>query len=480
LKSDFSKAFAAAALVIFIVVMAGRVFWPGISTYDTVFQYRQLTTNNIDDWHAPVMARVWQLLVPIGDGTGPLFALQMLLYGVGFALLIGSLVRAGRPWTAFAVGSIAISPLLLGWQIIVMKDEQMLGALIAAFGIVAAYRLSGRQVPAFAVLIAALLLTYATLLRGNAVFATVPFALLLLPRPESWAFRSLVAIVGMAALLVFLPPVGRVLFDARPSPRMKTQPLFDLAGMAARTPSEPWPFTPTERGQIVSRNCHHPFFWDPLGGRGPCADATARVRAWSTREISIALARKAAHHPLAYAEHRVAHWNMTQRLWVPSGLISAEPPSKTHPNDLGLLGPPIGVTKPWQRLAGMQAATPLGWPIVWTVMAFVLLPVAFRRRDNVGSLALALLGSAAILELSFLVVSIASELRYHLWPMTATAVAVLLLADRLRPAIKLGLAITFLIVTIIGAIAREVLPRAPGTYRAMIENPLRDSERDQR
>lgn len=466
-----SKAFVAAALFSFLIIVTTRMFWPGIPTYDTVLQYRQLVTGSVDDWHAPVMVRVWQMLLPIGEGTGPMFTLQMLLYGIGFSTLIGGLVRSERPLTAFGVGLLATSPLLLGWQIVVMKDQQMLAAMVAAFGLVALYRLPGKPIPPWAIVSTASLLIYATLLRGNAVFATVPLAVLLLPRPETWGIRSLFSVLAMVVLLVLLPPMGRSLFDAAPSPRLKTQPLFDLAGMSVRTPLDPWPFTASERAEIVSRNCSHPFFWDPLGGRGPCAKATARVRTSTPGEFNAMLARKVASHPRAYAEHRLAHWNMTQRLWVPLGLTSAEPPSKRHPNDLGLDGPSKRLTEPWQRLAAAQAASPVGWPIIWTVIALTLLPVAFRRRDNIGSLALALIGSAAVLELSFLVVSIASELRYHLWPMTATALALLLLADKLHTKIRFVLCSVILIVIVVGAISRQSLPRAPASYRAMIENP---------
>lgn len=469
-KHSLTAALAFAGLFLVIIASAVWVFWPGIPTYDSVLQYRQLVSGQIDDWHPPVMARVWQLLNPISPGTGPLFALQMLLYGIGFALVIAALVRAGRPKAALAAGLFGMSPLLLGWQIVVMKDEQMLGALVAAFSIVAAYRLTGKAVPVWAGLLAALLLVYATLLRGNAVFATVPLTMLLLPRPNSWRVRCILGIVAMVGLLVLSPPIQRALFDAKPSSRLKTQPLFDLAGISSRTPADPLPFTAAERSQLVERHCSNSFFWDSLGGLGPCADVTARVRASSSSELTIALARNVMRHPLAYAEHRLAHWNMTERWWVPLGLISADPQIKAHPNGLGLRGP-TSVPKWWQRLAHAQAATPLGWPIVWTTLALFFLPVAFRRRDAAGNLALALLGSGLVLELSFLVVSIASELRYHLWPMTATVLALVLLSDKLRSALKPIHSIALLAVIMTGTLAREILPHAPGTYWQMVRNP---------
>ena len=157
-------------------------FWPGVAMYDTVAQYGQVLSGDVDDWHPPIMVRLWQLLHPLGPTTGPMFLLQVALYASGFALIVAALVRAGR-WRA-AIGAVvlAMSPLLLGWQMVVLKDAQMLGALVAAFGIVSHYRLAERRIAPPAAAVVALLLVYATLVRANAVFATVPFAVLILPQ----------------------------------------------------------------------------------------------------------------------------------------------------------------------------------------------------------------------------------------------------------------------------------------------------------
>jgi len=77
--------------------------------------------------------------------------------------------------------------------------------------------------------------------------------------------------------------------------------------------------------------------------------------------------------------------------------------------------------------------------------------------------------SALALEASFAVLSIASDLRYHLWPMIATAVAVVLLADRAPPRKILAVgASALLLVVASGIVARIGLPPAPQTYAGML------------
>ena len=45
-----------------LIASVAALFWPGVPMYDTVAQYRQVLGGPVDDWHPPVMVRLWQLL----------------------------------------------------------------------------------------------------------------------------------------------------------------------------------------------------------------------------------------------------------------------------------------------------------------------------------------------------------------------------------------------------------------------------------
>ena len=278
-----------------------------------------------------------------------------------------------------------------------------------------------------------------------------------------------------AAILALAPLINHRLLGAEPSDVAKSQPLFDLAAIAVRTPlASPSPFTPAERAQIASGHCVRSFFWDPLTDQPGCADATERVLDQPAGELYRQLALAAAAHPLAYAGHRLAHWNSTERWLVAPGLPEAAPPDEAEPNDLGLAGPRRAAATAWQDLAAVEAGTPLGWPIMWTVIALLLAPIAWRQRaEPAGGMALALAVSALTLEASFLVVSIASDLRYHLWPMAASALAAILLSDRIAPTRRSAILPGVLLALVAGGglIARAALPQAPGTYAEMVKAP---------
>jgi hypothetical protein len=440
--------------------------------YDTVAQYGQVLGAPVDDWHPPIMVRLWQLLHPLAAGTAPMFVLQLTLYALGFALIVAALVRSGRWRSGVAGGLLALSPLLLGWQMVVLKDTQMLGALIAAVGIVAHYRLSNRPLPRAATATVVLLISYATLVRANALFATFPFAVLLLPARRSPLAALTISLASGAAILLLQPLINHGLLRAEPSDVAKSEPIFDLAGIAVRTPEEHWSaFTASERQEIIDRHCSKAFFWDSLTDPTGCADATERAMKASAGQLYLQLAREAALHPIAYAHHRLAHWNSTERWLIAPGLPDAGPPDEAEPNDLGLATPTSPIVAIWQDAASAEATTPFGWPIVWTLIGQALFPAAWRRRrDPAGSLALALLASAITLEASFLAISIASDLRYHLWPMAASPLALVLLSDdiQLKRLEWIG-AIGVLALLVGGGLStRSTLPTAPDSYEGMV------------
>lgn len=456
------------ALALCIASLA--LFWPGTAMYDTVTQYQQVLSGVYDDWHPPAMARVWALLAPLGPDATPMLVLQLATYWLGLGLIATALARIGRTRGATAILAIGLLPPFLGWQGVVLKDAQLAGALLAAIGIIGWWRLARRPLPRAMYIPVALLLAYAVLVRANAVFIVVPLLVTLAPRPAHPLAKLVDGLVAVVAILGVAPIVNHQLLRAQPSGVEATQALYDIAGIAARTPDgNTIGLTRQETATVIQRRCAKPFFWDPLGDDAHCGTTMARLRALPTATLYLTLASAALHHPLAYAGHRFAHLNSTDRWLVPFHWPSAAPPVVSEPNTIGLANPSAGA-RAWEVLTAMIVETPLGWPIAWIVVAITALTAGLSRpRDPVRELATALLVSALALEVSFAAMSIASDLRYHLWPMIATAVSVVLLADRAPPRRVLMIGATALTIVICsGLAARMTLPLPPQSYAGML------------
>ncbi len=457
---------AAAALLFAVSLAAG---WPGVAMYDTVMQYGQVLSGRYDDWHPPVMVRLWVVLAPLGPGAAPMLVLQLASYWTGFGLTAAALGEAGARRRAIATLCLGALPPFLGWQIVVLKDAQLVGAVLAATGSVAWWRLRGLRVPPAAVAAIGVLLGYAILVRANAVFLVVPLVIMMIPaRPIVRIGAGLVAVL---AVLAISPVLNHRVLGAASSGVERTQALYDLAGIAVRVPDAAHiGLTAQEAQAVIARRCAKPFFWDPLGDEAHCAPAMARLRAQPVGQLYATLIDAMLHHPVAYAGQRLAHWNSTERWLVPFHWPNAAPPAEPEPNALGL-GRIGAVARGWQAVTRDVVETPLGWPIAWfTAAVAALVAAAQRPRTPTRDLALALLVSAVALEASFGMLSIASDLRYHLWSMVATAVALVLLAD--GHAVPRGLAraaaVGLAIVILGGVVARFTLPTPPATYKEML------------
>ena len=443
--------------------------WPGVSQYDSVEQFGQVLSGRYDDWHPPVMARLWALLHPIGGGAGPMMTVQIVCYWLGLGLLAGALAAEDRRHPAWIVLALGALPGFAVWQWSVLKDVQMVAAMLAATGLVGWWRLRGRQVPRLGWAAAGLLLIYASLVRANALFATIPLAVMLLPA-RRWPVRLGLVIAGLVAALVLTPLIDADLLGATPSGVRTTEPLFDLAAIAVRTgDSDATGIDPAGIAALRRGRCVKPYFWDPLG-QGACAEALDSLDSRPVGEMYLLLAGAALRHPIAYGGHRLAHLNMTERWLVGRGLIDAWPPAGSQPNHVGLGDP--GRVASWSIDATAPLAdTPLGWPVAWLAVALVGLVAALRRPPAPArDLALALLTSAVALEASFAAISIAADLRYHLWPMMAAALGAVLLWSEGRPGRPILLAGggAILLVIASGIAARAILPPAPGDYDAML------------
>jgi hypothetical protein len=464
----------AALPAVLLCLAALACFWPGVAMYDSVAQYQQVVSGAYDDWHPPAMARLWSVFHATGwHGQAPMFLLQMALYWAGLGLIAAALIHEGKRNAAIAVLVLGLWPPFLGWQAAVLKDAQMAAAMLAATGLVAWRRLRGQALRPLDIAGVTVLLMYATLVRANAVFAVAPLAAGLFPPWEwrRWPSRLLLIGAGTLAVLALAPRINHGLLGAEASGVEATQPIFDMAGIARRAGPEAVPLLSRATWtEVEAKHCNSSVLWDIYSSGQRCGFIQDELAGRPMAAIFAGWTSAIRAHPGAYAAHRLAHWNYTMRWFVPWHFPLAAPPSSSESNDLGL-GSPGGATVPFDALAGWLADGPFGAPILALAAALAVLALARPAQSAAHGLAVPLALSAAAMELSFLVVSISSDWRYHLWSMLAAWLAAILLVTEplpRRPA-RIALALVLLVgVSVLGA--RVALPGMGDNYEDLIGN----------
>ena len=354
-----------------------------------------------------------------------MFVLQALLYWLGLGLIAAALAREGAPRAAAGVLLLGAFPLFAGWQAAVLKDAQMAAAMLAATGIACWWRLADRRLPVAAGVAIALLLLYAAFVRANAVFAAAPLACGLFgwfgvrgwPRGRrscsAWSRRS----CSPRRSSITGPRRGRHRGRAQPAHlrSRRHRPSRRARGGAAAAARD----LAGDGGAALL----HALLLGPA--RRIEAIASSSRKASTTRRPArpcSALGRDGARHPSLMpaiaspiGTRPCAGWCRAAGRWRPAGGVRAERarPCRARSGRRGAA-----------ELGGWLAETPLGWPILWFAAALAALAFARRAQPLASTLAL----SAVLLEASFALVSISSDLRYHLWPMLATGIAWALIA----------------------------------------------------
>jgi hypothetical protein len=201
--------------------------------------------------------------------------------------------------------------------------------------------------------------------------------------------------------------------------------VYELGGITRNSGKDLFPPLGIADPVAVNARCYSPVSWDDYAwwGPDPCPIGFDSIRAalrTSGHDPYRIWAGAVAAHPLAYAQHRLTHFNSNIRFFIRDG----DDPGlslQSDPNPWGFRLEPSGLRKVIGDLASDSLLTPLGWPVWWLALCLgILLLVPALPRS---SLALPIALSVLLYGFSYLPLSVASEVRYHLWTMIGTAVA---------------------------------------------------------
>lgn len=423
------------AVVVLGFVTIALAYWPGVMIDDARWQYQQSVDNAYEDWHPPVMAWIWHQLIPLQPGPGPMLILQLALYWVGFALVAIWLNRQGRRRLGIVAACAGWVPAPFALMGSVTKDGLMTGTLCSAVGLLlwsgAAHNEKLRTTLRVGTLV---LLLFAAALRANAFLACVPLALAALPRRLTCtAPRFALAAVASAAIFLLAPGAVAAALHAEDTDSQLSLIIFDLGGITEHSGVNQFPDLHVASPVAVNRRCYDPFEWDSYStwAHRPCPLGFAAFQSLVDEgdiDPRVIWMKAILAHPVAYAEHRLTHFNLSTWFLVPDNPVS---PGWTQsvPNPWNFHVRPNAVLGAVDNVANAAARTPLGWPIFWIALALAVLLACWSAKLSYAVTAIA--GSAFLYGMGYLIFGVATGMRYHMWTITGAALAAILAAGEL-------------------------------------------------
>jgi MFS family permease len=420
---------SAGAALVFIA------YWPGIMIDDARWQYQQVVDNAYEDWHPPLMAWIWRQLTGIATGPGPMLVLQVLLYWIGFALIATSALKRGARGVALALVLLGFLPATLALSGTVTKDALMDGILLAASGMILWRPLVQASGARIALSLGAMALLFvAAALRFNAFFACVPLALAALPRrlPSNVPLFFLSTIIAAAAFVMTGPAISALLQAEKTDVELSLI-IFDLGGITEHSGVSQFPDMHVQNPVAVNHRCYDPYGWDsysswakkvcPLGFdplQALIDDDDFDARSWWVGSI--------VSQPIAYLQHRFTHFNLSSWFLVSSGPAFTSW-SQSVPNPWGFRVVNNALLTRITRLTNDAATTPIGWPIFWISMSLAALVAGLMARAPGEKIAIA--ASAFFYGAGYLIVGVATGIRYYVWTFDGAAIAALLIGYEL-------------------------------------------------
>ncbi len=366
-----------------------------------------------------------------------MLVLQLGLYWAGIGLFAFWALKRGRPALAVAFACVGWLPAPLALAGTVTKDFLMTGCLTCSAGLVLWRDVATTRAAKLNLSIGAIfMLTVAAALRLNAILACLPLALAAVPRRFTKTKLRIIA-TGLCATfaLAMVGPVINALVHAEKTGVELSLIIFDLGGITEHSGISQFPDMQVSNPVAINHRCYDPLQWDSYSSwaKRPCPLGFDRfqsaVEDHDLHPMRMWL-RAIVTHPIAYAEHRLTHFNLSTWFLVPRG----------------------------PKFTAWSQSVPN--PIFWISVGLAALILAFAA--GLRSEVLAITASAPLYGLGYLLVGVATGMRYHLWTISGAALGAVLVVGELFftavPPRALRLAAAFIAIpTLIAIISR--IPR---------------------
>lgn len=404
-------------------------YYPGFLNPDSIDQYNQSLSGTYSEWHPPVMAVLWRGFNLIQEGPASMLVLQLgLLWGSCYLLYA---LCNRRLWRLLVAG-LFLAPFVQNFAGVIVKDSQMALSLLLAVAIMLTAVIRQRKMTVPQMVCVALLLTYSSWIRFNALPAVIPLCFL-----WSWIMfreQSLRVLLSFPLAFMLAVTMGLYVFSnfiLKPNHTYPEAKLFlhDLSGIFVAEKRNVFPaflfrnpdFDTTYIRKKYTTATFDNIWWNPDG-------LTIRQKEarndQGTRALQRAWWKAIGEHPVAYLRNRADGFLYHLRIKNRANVFHVFYP-RIDPNAFGLEFKGNILSRVFIKYIWVQRDAPYMRPWFWLLVNVVLLGFTMRVKQPGHRITYAalLLSSLFYLLGSFLIYQTDNDFRYFYWNCLACSLA---------------------------------------------------------
>lgn len=214
-----------------VLVILFLAFSPGAMTWDSLEQLRQARLNEYGDWHPPLMAFVWHLLLNINYDPGVMLLFHMLMLWCASVFLY-SWSRSRNYIASVFFLFIPLLPWVINFQFVIWKDVGLAYSWALAVAI-AVYFSSKDKFPVVAAVVIFWLFLYGFLVRSNSITGAVfllPFLVACIFKKNS-ILTFLVCLLSNIVIFAIMPSMVNTLLRAESTHSLSYVMFDDLVAL---------------------------------------------------------------------------------------------------------------------------------------------------------------------------------------------------------------------------------------------------------
>lgn len=415
-------------------------YYPGFISPDSLDQFQQAYSHQYSDWHPPIMAGFWSLLIRIYPGGHLLFLIQLSAFWLSFFLLL-KIALTHFQKMAWLVVVLFFAPFIQNFTGNIWKDVGLAISWLLALALMLNAYYKQRAINRTETVVCFVLLCYGCWIRINALPGVVPLIgiwIYMQNNPFDFKIttrRFLLKVAYTAAIVIGLQITitQLVLKPTKTFPEYKLF-LHDLTGIYKETGNLYFPdcvkhYEGFDSAYIRQKYIYSTFdnvWWNP-DNKHVMPNPSAEVMA----ELQTAWLNAILKHPLVYLKNRSIGFLQFLRI-TNSGSTLAITYQYIHPNAFGLTFKQNAFTRLFRSYVEGQRGAPYMQPWFWLLINLVVIFLAKKERfypDRYLTLGLAY-SSLLYIALEYIVFQADTEFRYFYWNCVALSLAILILAFR--------------------------------------------------